>query len=416
MFKIGNVHAREVLDSRGNPTVEVEVTLDNGIMGRAIVPSGASTGVHEALELRDGDVSRYLGKWTLTAVNNVNTTIKNEIVGKDFADYRALDQVLIALDGTPTKSKLGANAILGVSIAFTVACAKTENKWIYEYLNNEGTTLPFPMMNILNGGQHADNNVDIQEFMIVPVGAGNFHEGLRMGAEIFHHLKKILKAKWYNTSVGDEGGYAPNLWSNEEAFQVIMDAIKNAGHEGKIKLAIDAAASSFYENGKYVLSAENKTVSANELTDIYASRVEKYPIISIEDGHAEDDFEGRKGMQAKLGDKIMIVGDDLFVTNMERLQMGIDQKMANAILIKLNQIWTVSETVDCVRMAQDHSMNAIISHRSGETEDTFIADLAVALNTGFIKTGSASRTDRICKYNQLLRIEEKLGNIAKYGK
>jgi enolase len=385
-------------------------------MGRAIVPSGASTGVHEALELRDGDVSRYLGKWTLTAVNNVNTTIKNEIVGKDFADYRALDQVLIALDGTPTKSKLGANAILGVSIAFTVACAKTENKWIYEYLNNEGTTLPFPMMNILNGGQHADNNVDIQEFMIVPVGAGNFHEGLRMGAEIFHHLKKILKAKWYNTSVGDEGGYAPNLWSNEEAFQVIMDAIKNAGHEGKIKLAIDAAASSFYENGKYVLSAENKTVSANELTDIYASRVEKYPIISIEDGHAEDDFEGRKGMQAKLGDKIMIVGDDLFVTNMERLQMGIDQKMANAILIKLNQIWTVSETVDCVRMAQDHSMNAIISHRSGETEDTFIADLAVALNTGFIKTGSASRTDRICKYNQLLRIEEKLGNIAKYGK
>lgn len=417
MYKIQNVHAREVLDSRGNPTVEVEVTLDNGIMGRSIVPSGASTGIHEALELRDDDPTRYLGKGTLTAVANVNTTIKNEIIGKEFAEYRALDEVLLNLDGTPSKSKLGANAILGVSMAFVVACAKTEGKWIYEYLGEgTGTTLPFPMMNILNGWSHADNNVDIQEFMVVPVGAKNFSEGLRMGAEVFHHLKKILKAKKYNTSVGDEGGYAPNLGSNEEAFQVIMEAIKNAGHEGKIKLAIDAAASSFYEEGKYVLSAENKKVSAEELTEIYASWVEKYPIISIEDGHAEDDFEGRKNMQSRLGDKIMIVGDDLFVTNMKRLQMGIEDKMANAILIKLNQIWSVSETIDCVRMAQNHDMNAIISHRSGETEDTFIADLVVALNTGFIKTGSASRTDRICKYNQLLRIEENLGNTAKYGK
>ncbi len=417
MYKIQNVHAREVLDSRGNPTVEVEVTLDNGIMGRSIVPSGASTGIHEALELRDDDAARYLGKGTLTAVANVNTTIKNEISGKEFANYRVLDEVLLNLDGTATKSKLGANAILGVSMAFVVACAKTEGKWIYEYLGEgKGTTLPFPMMNILNGWSHADNNVDIQEFMVVPVGAKNFSEGLRMGAEVFHHLKKILKAKKYNTSVGDEGGYAPNLGSNEEAFQVIMEAIKNAGHEGKIKLAIDAAASSFYEEGKYVLSAENKKVSAEELTEIYASRVEKYPIMSIEDGHAEDDFEGRKNMQNRLGDKIMIVGDDLFVTNMKRLQMGIDDKMANAILIKLNQIWSVSETIDCVHMAQNHDMNAIISHRSGETEDTFIADLVVALNTGFIKTGSASRTDRTCKYNQLLRIEENLGSTAKYGK
>lgn len=386
-------------------------------MGRSIVPSGASTGIHEALELRDGDTTRYLGKGTLIAVANVNTHIKNEIIGKQFSDYRTLDEMLLKLDGTATKSKLGANAILGVSMAFVVACAKTEEKRIYEYLGEgTGITLPLPMMNILNGWSHADNNVDIQEFMVVPVGATNFSEGLRMGAEIFHHLKKILKDKKYSTWVGDEGGYAPNLGSNEEAFQVIMEAIKNAGHEGKIKLAIDAAASSFYEEGKYILGAENKKVNAEELTEIYASWVAKYPIMSIEDGHAEDDFEGRKHMQNTLGDKIMIVGDDLFVTNRERLQMGIDQKMANAILIKLNQIWSVSETIDCVRMAQNHDMNAIISHRSGETEDTFIADLVVALNTGFIKTGSASRTDRICKYNQLLRIEEHLGNTAKYGK
>lgn len=301
-------------------------------------------------------------------------------------------------------------------MAFTVACAKTENKWIYEYVGEgKGTTLPFPMMNILNGGSHADNNVDIQEFMIVPVGAPNFAEGLRMGAEVFHHLKKILKEKKYNTGIGDEGGYAPNLGSNEEALQVIMQAIEKAGYTGKIKLALDCAASEFFKDGKYVLEGEGKTLDHTQLVELYKSRVEKYPIISIEDGMAEDDFDGRKTLTVALKDKIMLVGDDLFVTNMERLQMGIDQKMANAILIKLNQIGSVSETVDCVRMAQQHGMTAIISHRSGETEDTFIADLAVALNTGFIKTGSASRTDRIAKYNQLLRIEENLGTVAKYG-
>lgn len=417
MYKIQNVHAREVLDSRGNPTVEVEVTLGNGIMGRAIVPSGASTGIHEALELRDNDTNRYLGKGTLTAVANVNTSIKNEIIDKEFADYRALDEILLKLDGTENKSKLWANAILWTSMAFVVACAKTEGKRIYEYIwGNEWTTLPFPMMNILNGWSHADNNVDIQEFMIVPVGAPNFHEGLRMGAEVFHHLKKILKDKKYNTGVGDEGGYAPNLGSNEEALQVIMQAIEKAGYTGKIKLALDCAASEFYKDGMYVLEWEWRTLNYTELVQLYKSRVEKYPIMSIEDGMAEDDFDGRKEITKELNDKIMLVGDDLFVTNMKRLQMGIDKNMANAILIKLNQIWSVSETVDCVRMAQNHGMNAIMSHRSGESEDTFIADLAVALNTGFIKTGSASRTDRICKYNQLLRIEEHLENTSKYGK
>ncbi|MCX6822416.1 MAG: phosphopyruvate hydratase [candidate division SR1 bacterium] len=417
MTKIQKVFAREVLDSRGNPTVEVEVTLDNAIMGRAIVPSGASTGVHEALELRDNDKTRYGGKGTLKAVNNVNTTIKDAIVGKDFPSVRELDQLMIQLDGTPTKSTFGANAILGVSMAFVVAMAKSGNQWIYEYVNKgEGHILPFPMMNILNGGSHADNNVDIQEFMIVPVGATNIHEAIRMGAEVFHALKKILKEKGMVTSVGDEGGYAPNLGSNEEAIQVIMQAIDAAGHSGKIKLALDCAASEFYKDGNYILEGEGKTLDHPELVQLYKSRVEKYPIISIEDGMAEDDFEGRKEITKELSDKIMLVGDDLFVTNMERLQMGIDQGMANAILIKLNQIGTVSETIDCVRMAQDHGMNAIISHRSGETEDTFIADLSVALNTGFIKTGSASRTDRVCKYNQLMRIEEKLGANAKYGK
>jgi len=417
MFKISNIHAREVLDSRGNPTVEVEVTFDNGIMGRAIVPSGASTGIHEALELRDDDMTRYLGKGVLKAVNNVNTTIKNAVINQSFATVRELDQLMIQLDGTPTKSNLGANAILGVSMAFVVAAAKTENKGIYEYVNKgQGHTLPFPMMNILNGGSHADNNVDIQEFMIVPTGAKNIHDAIRMGAEVFHHLKKILKAKGMVTSVGDEGGYAPNLGSNEEALQVIMQAIQAAGHEGKIQLALDCAASEFYKEEKYDLAGEGKIVDHTALVDIYASRVEKYPIMSIEDGMAEDDFDGRKEITTRLTDKIMLVGDDLFVTNMERLQMGIDQHMANAILIKLNQIWTVSETVDCVRMAQQHGMNAIMSHRSGETEDTFIADLAVALNTGFIKTGSASRTDRICKYNQLMRIEEYLGDKATFGK
>jgi enolase len=417
MAKIKNLHAREVLDSRGNPTVEVEVTLENGIVGKAIVPSGASTGVHEALEMRDGDKGRYMGKWVLNAVNNVKTTIKENIVWKDFTSFVELDKFMLELDGTKNKSKLWANAILGVSMAFVDACSKTDGKWIYEYLGKwNGDTLPYPMMNILNGWSHADNNVDIQEFMIVPVWASNFAEWLRRGAEIFHNLKSILKAKWLATSVGDEWGFAPNLGSNEEAIQVIMEAIQKAGYAGKIKLALDAAASEFYKDGKYVLAGEWKTLNASELVDFYADRCEKYPIISIEDGHAEDDFEGRKLMQSKLWSKIMIVWDDLLVTNIERLKMWIEDKLCNSILIKLNQIGSVSETLDAINMAHKNNMRAVISHRSGETEDTFIADLAVALNTGFIKTGSASRTDRIAKYNQLLRIEEKLGGSSKYGK
>lgn len=417
MYTIQKVQAREVIDSRWNPTVEVDIALSSWYIGRAIVPSGASTGVHEALELRDGDITRYNGKWVLKAVNNVNTVISPAIVGKSFETVRDLDKVMIDLDGTKNKSVLGANAILGVSMAFVTAVAKENKKWLYEYINKwEWTTLPYPMMNILNGWSHADNNVDIQEFMIIPVDAPNFHEALRMGVEIFHTLKKILKGKGLATSVGDEWGYAPNLASNEEALQVIMQAIEEAGYAGKIKLALDCAASEFYKDGKYDLAGEGKVCNQSELIDIYASRVEKYPIISIEDGMSEDDFEGWKMFNERLWDKIMSVGDDLFVTNMERLQMGIQQKMANAILIKLNQIGSVSETIDCVRMAQVNGMNAIISHRSGETEDTFIADLAVALNTWFIKTGSGSRTDRIAKYNQLLRIEENLGGGAKYGK
>ena len=416
-YTISKVHAREVLDSRGNPTVEVEITLDNGVMGRALVPSGASTGVHEALELRDGDKSRYLGKGTLKAVENVNTTIANAIQGQTFENFRKLDETLITLDGTANKSKLGANAILGVSMAFVVACAQTEKKWVYEYLGEgKGNTLPFPMMNILNGGSHADNNVDIQEFMIIPTGAPDFREGLRWGAEIFHNLKSILKAKGLVTSVGDEGGFAPNLGSNEEALQVIMEAIEKAGYTGKISLALDVASSEFFKDGVYNLAGEGRKLNADELVALYQDWASKYPIISIEDGMAEDDFDGWKKLTDALGDKMMLVGDDLFVTNISRLQMGIEKGIANSILIKLNQIGSVSETLDAINMAHENGMRSISSHRSGETEDTFIADLAVALNTGFIKTGSASRTDRIAKYNQLLRIQEKLGSNAKYGK
>ena len=416
-YTISKVHAREVLDSRGNPTVEVEITLDNGIMGRALVPSGASTGIHEALELRDGDKSRYLGKGTLKAVENVNTTIANTIQGQTFENFRKLDEALIALDGTANKSKLGANAILGVSMAFVVACAQTEKKWVYEYLGEgKGNTLPFPMMNILNGGSHADNNVDIQEFMIIPTGAPDFREGLRWGAEIFHNLKSILKAKGLVTSVGDEGGFAPNLGSNEEALQVIMEAIEKAGYTGKISLALDVASSEFFKDGVYDLAGEGRKLNADELVALYQDWASKYPIISIEDGMAEDDFDGWKKLTNALGDKMMLVGDDLFVTNISRLQMGIEKGIANSILIKLNQIGSVSETLDAINMAHENGMRSISSHRSGETEDTFIADLAVALNTGFIKTGSASRTDRIAKYNQLLRIQENLGSNAKYGK
>ena len=416
-YTIQKVRAREVLDSRGNPTVEVELTLANGVMYRALVPSGASTGVHEALELRDGDKSRYLGKGTLKAVENVNTTIAKAVENQTFDCFRALDKALIELDGTPNKSKLGANAILGVSMAFVGACAKAEGKWIYEYLGEgKGTTLPYPMMNILNGGSHADNNVDIQEFMIIPNGMPNFHEGLRCGAEVFHNLKAILKAKGLATSVGDEGGFAPNLGSNEEALQVIVEAIEKAGYTGKVSLALDVASSEFYKEGMYDLAGEGKKLTADELVALYEDWCEKYPIISIEDGMAEDDFEGWKKLTDALGEKIMLVGDDLFVTNIARLQMGIDKGIANSILIKLNQIGSVSETLDAITMAHENGMRSISSHRSGETEDTFIADLAVAMNTGFIKTGSASRTDRIAKYNQLLRIEERLGSGAKYGK
>lgn len=416
-YTIQKVRAREVLDSRGNPTVEVELTLANGVMHRALVPSGASTGVHEALELRDGDKSRYLGKGTLKAVENVNTTIAKAVENQTFDSFRALDKALIELDGTPNKSKLGANAILGVSMAFVGACAKAEGKWIYEYLGEgKGTTLPYPMMNILNGGSHADNNVDIQEFMIIPNGMPNFHEGLRCGAEVFHNLKAILKAKGLATSVGDEGGFAPNLGSNEEALQVIVEAIEKAGYTGKVSLALDVASSEFYKEGMYDLAGEGKKLTADELVALYQDWCEKYPIISIEDGMAEDDFEGWKKLTDALGEKIMLVGDDLFVTNITRLQMGIDKGIANSILIKLNQIGSVSETLDAITMAHENGMRSISSHRSGETEDTFIADLAVAMNTGFIKTGSASRTDRIAKYNQLLRIEERLGADAKYGK
>jgi enolase len=416
MFKIQNVHAREVLDSRGNPTVEVEVFLDNWKRWRAIVPSWASTWIHEALELRDEDSKRYLGKWVLKAVSNVNDIIKKEVVWKEFDNYEKLDQFLLALDGTPNKSKLWANAILGISMAFVVACANSEWKWIYEYLNDgKWFTLPYPMMNILNGWSHADNNVDIQEFMIVPVGASNFHEAIRMWAEVFHNLKKILKGKWMSTSVWDEWWYAPNLWSNEEALQVIMEAINKAWYNSdQIKLAMDCAASEFYKDWKY--NIDWKALNHSELVEYYADLVSKYPIISIEDWLAEDDFDGWKEITVKLWDKIMLVGDDLFVTNIERLEMWIKEMMANSILIKLNQIWSVTETIQAITMANENGMRAIVSHRSWETEDTFIADLVVALNTGFIKTWSASRTDRICKYNQLMRIEEKLWEKAKYGK
>jgi enolase len=422
MPKITAVSALEVLDSRGNPTIEVYVTLEWSYPGRAIVPSGASTGIHEALELRDADPSRYLGKGVLKAVSHVNNEIAAAIVGKDFATVADLDTALIALDGTPNKSVLGANAILWVSMAYCVAAAQLSGKTLYQYLGSvanetDSNTLPVPLMNVINGGSHADNSLDFQEFMIVPVGAKNFTEALRMGAEVFHNLKAILKAKWHVTAVGDEGGFAPNLGSNKEALDTLIQAITKAGYTTEqIKIALDVASSEFFKDGKYVLESEGKTLSSEEMVDYYADLVANYPIISIEDGCAEDDFEGRKMLTAKLGDKIMTVGDDLYVTNIARLQKGIQDKQANSILIKLNQIGSVSETLAAIKMAHDNGMNSIISHRSGETEDTFIADLAVAVNAGFIKTWSLSRTDRIAKYNQLLRIEAMLGGTAKYGK
>jgi len=416
MNTIKNLKAREILDSRGNPTLEVEMTFDDGSFGRAAVPSGASTGSHEAVELRDGDKKRYGGLGVLKAVENVNGKIAKAIIGKSF-DQKSLDEALISLDGTENKSNLGANAILGVSLAFSHVKAKSEKVPLYEYFHNisgteEKKILPRPMMNILNGGKHAENSTDIQEFMIVPVGAPNFREGLRYGAETFHALKKILESKNLNTNVGDEGGYAPTLPSNESAIELLMEAISKAGYKaGKdIAIAIDAAASEFYENGVYNLKTENKKLSSAEMIEYYSALVKKYPIISIEDGLAEDDWNGFAALTKKLGNKIQIVGDDLFVTDVKRLETGIEKKAANSILIKLNQIGTVTETIAAVKLAKENGFTTIVSHRSGETEDTTIADFAVGLATGQIKTGSLSRSERVAKYNQLLRIEEGLSD------
>lgn len=404
-MKITEVRAREILDSRGNPTVEVDVILENGVLGRAAVPSGASTGEREALELRDGD-DRYQGKGVLKAVTNVNTVIRDRVIGMDAKDQKAIDYAMIELDGTKTKSKLGANAMLGVSMATLKASALADGMELYEYIG-EGRTLPIPMMNILNGGAHADNNLDFQEFMIIPQ-RDTIKERLRVGAEVFHCLKKVLHEKGYFTGVGDEGGFAPNLSSNKEGFELIMSAIRLAGYEPSkdVKIAIDVAASEFYHDGFY--HVDGKAMTTEELLDFYEELVSTYPIISIEDPVDENDWDGFEQITQRLGDKVQLVGDDLFVTNKECLQMGIDHQAGNAILLKVNQIGTITETMETIELARSHGYQTIISHRSGETEDTIIADLAVGLDLGQIKTGSMSRTDRICKYNQLLRIEEKL--------
>ncbi len=418
MTTIVDVIAREILDSRGNPTVEVDVILECGTIGRAAVPSGASTGEHEAVELRDGDKSRYLGKGVLKAVQNVNDMIAPELIGVDATAQLEIDQFLIELDGTENKAKLGANAILGVSLACAKAAAGALEVPLYNYIGGlNAKVLPVPMMNILNGGSHADNNVDLQEFLIMPVGAKSFREALRMGAEIFHNLKKVLHEKGLNTAVGDEGGFAPDLQSNEEAIQYIIKGIERAGYRPgeDVFIALDPAASEFYRDGKYHLDAEASPVKTSaEMVDFYAALIEKYPIISIEDGLAEDDWDGWKLMNERLGKKIQIVGDDLFVTNSRRLRKGLELGVANSILIKVNQIGTLTETLDTIELAKRHNYTAVVSHRSGETEDTTIADIVVAMNTGQIKTGSASRTDRMAKYNQLLRIEEELGDEAHY--
>jgi len=416
---IETIQAREILDSRGNPTVEVDVALTSGVTGRGAVPSGASTGAHEAVELRDGDKSRYIGKGVKKAVDNVNEVIAPEIEGMIVSEQNEIDHQLRDLDGTENKSKLGANAILGVSLACAKAAAEIHGIPLYRYIGGSNAKeLPVPMMNILNGGSHADNNVDIQEFMIMPVGAESFKEALRYGAEVFHNLKSVLKGKGLNTAVGDEGGFAPNLGSNEEALQVIITAIENAGYKpGKdIYIALDTASSEFYRDGTYVLEAEAKPEkSGSELIDYFADLVGKYPIISLEDGLAEDDWDSWIELTAKLGDKIQIVGDDLFVTNPKRLKRGIDLNICNSILIKVNQIGTLTETLDTIEMAKRAGYTCVISHRSGETEDATIADIAVATNAGQIKTGSLSRSDRIAKYNQLLRIEEELGDRAVFS-
>jgi enolase len=418
MSIIYDVRAREVLDSRGNPTVEVEVELESGVVSRAIVPSGASTGAYEAVELRDGDKSRYLGKGVLKAVENVNEVIGPEILGMDALDQVGIDKLMIELDGTENKGKLGANAILGVSMAVARAAADYLGLPLYVYLGGfNAKTLPVPMMNILNGGKHADNNVDIQEFMIMPVGAESFREALRMGAEVFHSLKAVLKEKGLNTAVGDEGGFAPNLSSNEEALQVIMQAIERAGYQpgDQIRLALDVASTELYKDGKYHLAGEGKVRTAEEMIAYYEELCAKYPIVSIEDGLSEDDWEGWKLLTERLGRKVQLVGDDLFVTNTNRLAQGIEKGVGNSILVKVNQIGTLTETFDAIEMAKRAGYTAVISHRSGESEDVTIADIAVATNAGQIKTGAPSRTDRVAKYNQLLRIEDQLDYTSRFA-
>ncbi len=413
-----DVQARELLDSRGNPTVEAEVTLYSGLKGRAIVPSGASTGEHEAVELRDGDQGRFLGKGVLRAVDNVNGPIADALCESDASDQRYLDQIMIALDGTPNKANLGANAILAVSMACARAAAEAFDMPLFRYLGGAGSNiLPTPMMNILNGGAHADSNVDFQEFMVMPVGAPNFSEALRWGVEVFHTLKGVLKKRGYNTAVGDEGGFAPSVKSNVEAIELVIEAIQAAGYAPgeEIAIALDPASSEFYSDGKYVFKKSDKsTKTSAEMVQYWAQWVKDYPIVSIEDGLAEDDWDGWAMLTHELGDKIQLVGDDIFVTNTARLQQGIEKSVANSILIKVNQIGTVSETLDAIDLARRNGYTSVISHRSGETEDTFIADLAVATGAGQIKTGSASRTDRIAKYNQLMRIEEQLGETARF--
>ncbi|MBI4530962.1 MAG: phosphopyruvate hydratase [Candidatus Latescibacteria bacterium] len=418
MRKIVNVHAREILDSRGNPTVEVDLLLEDGSIGRAAVPSGASTGEHEAVELRDGDPRRYLGKGVLKAVEHVNTTIAPAVIGRDAQDQAGIDRLMIALDGTENKGRLGANALLGVSLACAKAIANSLRVPLYRYLGGPSAReLPVPMMNIVNGGSHSDNNVDFQEFMVMPVGASSFREALRMGVEVFHHLKAVLKARHYSTAVGDEGGFAPNLSSNVEALDLLLEAIEKAGYRPgeDVGIALDPASSAFYEDGRYVFTwSDGSRRTADEMIDFYADLIRRYPILSIEDGLAEDDWDGWKVLTERLGKTTQLVGDDLFVTNTQRLSRGITDGVANAILIKVNQVGTLTETCDAIEMAKRAGYTAIVSHRSGETEDTTIADIVVATNAGQIKTGSASRTDRIAKYNQLLRVEEELGGAAIY--
>ena len=420
MTKIISIHARQILDSRGNPTVEADVTTENGVIGRAAVPSGASTGKHEAVELRDGDKGVYVGKGVLKAVNNVNTLISGELKGMSVNEQASIDKAMIELDGTENKSKLGANAMLAVSMAVANAAAQENNQMLFEYLGDDDLTiLPIPMMNILNGGSHADNSIDFQEFMVMPVGADSFSDALRMGTEVFHNLKEVLKSKGFSTNVGDEGGFAPNIGSNVEAIEIVLQAIEKAGYKPgeDMYIAMDAAASEFYnaeENVYHFHQSTGEKLTPSEMVSFWKDWSEKYPILSIEDGLDEDDWDGWKQLTEAIGEKVQLVGDDLFVTNVNRLSTGIEKGIANSILVKVNQIGTLTETIDAVKLAQDNSYTSVMSHRSGETEDTTIADLAVALSTGQIKTGSASRSDRMAKYNQLLRIEEKLGDEAKY--